>query len=248
MIRASIIAVFLSGIVLAQSSVKLEPFVPDVLPVTIKPNPIPTGMADNPALPAGAVMIRTCLPSLKNLQIPTDVTKAKPDRVISKRIQAIVDADQAARQKPLDDKSILEDQKRREALLPLIPRAVTVNDFANIALVFQHGDCVPLYMLANKIAALAMRLVSVGSKIDSRYEDPFWLYAATLDRALQNSSKAQKFGTQYAGGLDGECYRLYIVDPRTTDAERAKYHVPILEKAIARAKELSEPNCKQPTK
>jgi hypothetical protein len=248
MTRVSIIAVFLLGIVLAQSGPKLEPFVADALPETIKPNPIPEGMTDDPVLPAGAVMIRTCLPSLKNLQIPTDASKAKPDPAISKRIQAIVDADQAARQKPLDDKAVFEDQKRREALLPLIPRAVTAIDFANIALVFQHGDCVPLFMLANKMATLAMKLTPTGQKLDSRYEDPYWLYAATLDRALKTSSKAQKFGTQYTSGGNGECYRLYLVDPRTSDAERAKYHVPSLQKAIARAKELSPPNCKKPTK
>ena len=115
MTRAIIIAVFLLGVVLAQSGVRLEPFVPDALPETIKPNPIPEGMADNPVLPPGAVMIRKCLPSLNNLQIPTDISKAKPDQAISKRIQAIVDADQAARQKPLDSKAVLEDQKRREA-------------------------------------------------------------------------------------------------------------------------------------
>ena len=248
MTRAIIIAVFLLGVVLAQSGVRLEPFVPDALPETIKPNPIPEGMADNPVLPPGAVMIRKCLPSLNNLQIPTDISKAKPDQAISKRIQAIVDADQAARQKPLDSKAVLEDQKRREALMPLIPRAVTANDFANIGLVFQHGDCVPLFMLANKMATLAMKLTPTGQKLDSRYEDPYWLYAATLDRALQNSSKAQKFGTQYVSGWNGECFRLYLVDPRTTDEERAKYHVLPLQKAIARAKELSPPNCKKPTK
>jgi hypothetical protein len=245
MTRASIIAMFLLGIVLAQSNVRLEPFAPDALPETIKPNPIPAGMADNPALPPGASIARSCLPSLKNLQIPTDVSKAKPDQAISKRIQAIVDADQAARQKPLDDKAVLEDQKRREALMPLIPRAVTANDFANIGLVFQHGDCVPSFMLANKMAAIAIRLTK---KLDSRSIDPYLLYADSLDRALQNSSKAQKFGTQYASGWNGECYRLYLVDPRTTDAERAKYHVLPLQKAIAMAKELSPPNCKKPTK
>jgi hypothetical protein len=111
--------------------------------------------------------------------------------------------------------------------------------------VFQHGDCVPLFMLANKMAALAMQLTPNSKTFGSRYEDPSWLYAATLDRALQNGSKAQKFGTQYAGGLNGECFRLYLVDPRTTDPERAKYHVPTLQKAIVRAKELSPSNCKK---
>jgi len=71
-----------------------------------------------------------------------------------------------------------------------------------------------------------------------------WLYAATLDRALMNSGQAQKYGTQYISGSNGQCSRLYVVDPRTTDAERKSYNVPTLEEAIARAKMFATPSCK----
>lgn len=39
--------------------------------------------------------------------------------------------------------------------------------------------------------------------------------------------------------MRSNCYALYMVDPRTTDAERAAMKVPTLEKALEQAKTLS---------
>jgi hypothetical protein len=231
-----------SLVAFAQSKAKLELFVPAPLPQTIKPNPVPKTMIENQKLLPGESIDRSCKPSLKGLLVPTDVSGLKPDPIVSKQIQTIVDADQAMRQNNgAFDNS--QDQKRREQLLPLIPRAVTVRDFSNISLVFQHGDCVPLFMLANRMASMAIALLPAGKTFESRYGNPRWLYAATLDRALMNSDLAQKFGTQYLTP-SGSCTKLYVVDPRTTDAERAKYGVPSLKQAIAQAKKFDSPGCK----
>ena len=224
------------GATLAQSGVVLEVFMPAALPQTIKPNPVPKMMSD---FPSNVSIGGSCSPSVKNLRVPSDVSKAVPDAKVSNQIQRIVDADQAARQGALAANSETEDLKRRTALIPLIPRAVTSQDFANIALVFQHGGCVPQFMLANRMALMSMN-TDRGAKQSSRYIDPKSLYAATLDRALMYSGRAQKFGTQYFGG----CSRLYVVDPRTTDAERKSYNVPTLKEAIALAKKLVTPGCK----
>ena len=94
-------------------------------------------------------------------------------------------------------------------------------------------------MLANRMALMSMN-TSQSGKQSSRDIDPKPMYATTLDRALMYSGRAQKFGTQYFG----KCSRLYVVDPRTTDAERKSYNVPSLEEAIARAKTFAAPSCK----
>jgi hypothetical protein len=232
-----------SLIALAQSKAKLEPFVPAPLPQTIKPNPVPKSMTENQKLPPGASFVRNCLPSIKGLLVPVDVSNVKPDPVVSKQILTIVNADQAARVGIMSANVNLEDQKRREKLLPLIPKAVTAEDFSHISLVFQHSDCVPLFMLANRMASMAIELIPAGTTFESKYGNPRWLYAATLDRALMNSDLAQKFGTQYLTP-NGSCTKLYVVDPRTTDAERAKYGVPSLKQAIAQAKTFDHPGCK----
>jgi hypothetical protein len=230
------------SLALAQSGTTLEVFKPAALPETITPNPVPKTMS---VLAPGAVMSSGCLPSLKNLRVPTDTSNAKPDAVVSKKIQVIVDADQAARTgETISDKVVLEDRKRREALMPLIPLSVTSQDFSNIALVFQHGGCVSHFMLANRMALMGIQTAEARAANGSKYVNPKWLYAATLDRALMNSGRAQKFGTQYFGGFHGECTRLYVVDPRTTDAERAQYDVPPLNKAIENARAMATPGCK----
>jgi hypothetical protein len=223
---------------IAQSTAKLELFKTAPLPMTVMPDPIPTGMVgpgDYPRMRENGA----CSPSIDGLQVPVEVTGVQADSVISKKIQDIVDADQAARQ--IEDFSKVdwarlekEDFERRRALLVLIPKAVSATDFANIALVFQHGDCIPQYMLANHFASLG----ASGSDLAR------WLVAATLDRALMFVGRAQKYGTQYAPVDTTQCFALYVVDPSTTDEERIKFRVPILTQAIAQAKMFNAANCK----
>jgi hypothetical protein len=226
------------GFALAQTTAKIEVFKAVPLPETIMPDPIPVGMVgpgDYPRMRENGA----CSPSIDGLQVPVDVTGVQADSVISKQIQDIVDADQAARN--VEDFSKVDwaqisrdDTERRRALLVLIPKAISANDFANIALVFQHGDCIPQYMLANHFA----RLGAAGSKLAR------WLVAATLDRALMSNGRAQKYGTQYTSIGSTECFALYVVDPRTTDEERVTLGVPGLSEAIAQAKEFNAPSCK----
>jgi hypothetical protein len=233
---------FILSVVIAQSRMKLETYKPAPLPETIKPNPIPKTMTD---IPPGLSLSGSCLPSMKGLLIPSDVKGMKPSLAISKQIQAIAEADQEIREKGiLNEKTNLEDQQRRIKLLPLIPKAVTAQDFANIALVFQHGNCPSLFMLANKMANIAIDL-ALNGKTSFKYGSIRLLYAETLDRALEYSTppRAQKYGTQNFA-LGNDCIRLYVVDPRTTDEERAEYDVAPLKKLIAENKASEKPGCK----
>lgn len=243
LIRLIIFMFVIVSVVIAQSKTKLEIYKPAPLPETIKPNPVPKTMTD---IPPGLSLSSSgsCLPSVKGLHIPSDTKGMKPNLAVSKQIQAIADADQATREKGiLNKKTNLEDQQRRIKLLALIPKAVTVQDFANIALVFQHGDCTSLFMLANKMARMAINLAPTGTT-KFKYGSIRWLYAATLDRALEYAtpSRAQKFGTQNFA-LGNDCIRMYVVDPRTTDEERAEFDVAPLEKLIADNKARQTPGC-----
>lgn len=224
---------------IAQSTAKLELFKAAPLPMTVMLDPIPTGMVGPGQYPRMRENTSACLPSIDGLQVSVDVSGVQADIAVSKKIQDIVDADQAARQ--IEDFSKVDwaqvsrdDTERRRALLALIPKAVSATDFANIALVFQHGDCIPHYMLANHFA----RLGTSGSELAR------WLVAATLDRALMGIGRAQKYGTQYTSIGSTECFALYVVDPSTTDEERLKFRVPILTEAIAQAKMFNTANCK----
>lgn len=224
------------GFSFAQNTTALIPFKPIELPQTIKPNPIPVGMTD---LPSNYLVMSEkgtdCLPVVDNLQVPTGVG-GTPDSTVTAQIQKIKDADQAARQNLTANsdwqKISREDAERRTQLLELIPKASTADGFANIALVFQHGNCVQHYLLAHYFAGLGMKTNPMAR----------WLVAATLDRALMSIGRAQKYGTQYVPKNE-KCIALYLVDPRTTDAERMQLGVPILEAAINQAKNFSAPDC-----
>jgi hypothetical protein len=226
-----------TGFSMAQNALNTSVFKPIELPQTIKPNPIPKGMVDSPpwALPM-PIQGGNCDPSVDNLQVPTGVSPKPIDPTTSAKIAEIVKADQEARENADEntdwDKLSKEDAQRRTQLLELITKSSTASDYASIALVFQHGDCVPHYLLAHHFALLAMKNDSLAQ----------WLVAATLDRALMSVNRAQKYGTQYTASSD-RCFGLYVVDPRTTDQERTALGVPILEMAIARAKEFSAPDC-----
>ncbi|WP_432932513.1 hypothetical protein ACQPZZ_15005 [Microbispora sp. CA-135349] len=50
-------------------------------------------------------------------------------------------------------------------------------------------------------------------------------------------SRRRRSGTQYAG--TGGRWRLYRVDPATTDEERAEWDVPPLADALRRAEEMN---------
>ncbi len=151
-------------------------------------------------------------------QLNTLTLNQENDLAISLRMAELFSADQAARQLPVSDPHQLnaDDTARRVEVLGYILNGQihTARDLVYAAFIFQHGDCSEHYHFANRLAQIAM---------DSGYTDARWIYAATLDRYLMSLGQPQKFGTQYTK-VDGE-FKLYPVDPTTTDAERARYNV-----------------------
>ena len=62
--------------------------------------------------------------------------------------------------------------------------------------------------------------------------------AAAYDKWLMYQGKPQKYGLQIVP--DGQCLRLWDVDPSTTDDERAKWSVPSLQELHKNASAASE--------
>src|SRR3954452_1437676 len=75
-------------------------------------------------------------------------------------------------------------------------------------------------------------------ELDPDYPGVRWLAAAAKDRYLMWSGKPQLYGTQFKKDKDGPWY-LWQVDPTVTDEERAKWDVPPLARAKARAVALN---------
>lgn len=97
-------------------------------------------------------------------------------------------------------------------------------DYHHAALIFQHGNTTADYKKANELAKKGIELGDERSK---------WLYAATLDRWLLSSGKAQKYGTQFEKEKNGDWEVAKPIDRSITDEERAKCNVPPLAEAVS---------------
>jgi hypothetical protein len=70
------------------------------------------------------------------------------------------------------------------------------------------------------------------------YKDSLWLAAAALDRWLMYQGKPQKYGANF--DPDGKRWRLWDVDPTTTDAGHAANHVPSLQEQLKQAERYTQ--------
>src|ERR671932_1680617 len=136
------------------------------------------------------------------------------------------------------------DWRRRRRLRQLIASGAlrTGEDCYHAAMLLQHSPHLADYWRAH---LLAQRAVQLG------YPPARWLVAAALDRWLMRQGGPQKYGTQYvpAGAPRwvwwvwwGRRYRLWDVDPATTDEERAAWGVPPLEVARTQAQAITRPS------
>ncbi len=163
-----------------------------------------------------------CLPdvSQQDFELLDEIVVIDRDEMtISLRMASLFLADQGARQFQgwINPQKIDEgDTHRRYKVLDYIrtDRIHTGRNLVYAAFIFQHGDCTDHYEFANQLAKTAL---------DYGYQDARWIFAASLDRCLMSQGEAQKYGTQYTW-IDGE-FKLYPVDPNTTDEERALYSV-----------------------
>lgn len=117
---------------------------------------------------------------------------------------------------------------RREGIL-------SSDDLYHAAWLYNHGETPEDARLAHELASVASRRGHPKAR---------WLAAAAYDRWCMYEGRPQKFGTQFVP--DGERYRLWDVEPTTTDAERAEWDVPNLSAQLARADEMTRTESQPP--
>jgi hypothetical protein len=117
----------------------------------------------------------------------------------------------------------------REALEELrSAEAASAEDLFHAAWLFNHGDAPDE---AKQAHAWALEAASRG------FGPARWLTAAAYDRWMMYEGRPQKYGTQFVP--DGTRYRLWDVDPETTDEDRAEWGVPPLREQRERAERMS---------
>ena len=109
--------------------------------------------------------------------------------------------------------------------------AKAADDYFHAASVLQSSDQAEGQKNAHEWALEASRL-------DPAHPRARWLAAFSEDRYLVSTGKPQKYGTQYTK-KDG-VWVLHDVDPSITDQERAKWDIPPLADAQARAKKMNQ--------
>ena len=124
------------------------------------------------------------------------------------------------------------DRARREAVLELLADGWPeyADDLYAAAWILNHGDAWDEAAHGHRLAQRAAELGHPKAR---------WLAAAAWDRAMMYSGRPQKYGTNIVP--DGVGYRLWDVDPATTDAERLANDVPPLAEMQARAAAITDP-------
>lgn len=152
-------------------------------------------------------------------------------------LRAMYEADQAERQPhpaygtPAYWQLRARDAERRARVQGLLAENASLDagDLYHAALILQHGEDLEEIWQAHTLAARAAELDYIPAR---------WLAAAALDRWLMYQGRWQRYGTQFVP--DGTGYRLWDVEPTTTDADRAAWDVPSLAEQRAHAHEMSQ--------
>ena len=124
------------------------------------------------------------------------------------------------------------DQDRRSLVRGIIDRNElhTGTDYANAALVFQHGATPDDYLLAHALAVVG---ASKGNRL------ALWLAAATLDRYLLSIKQPQIYGTQFTRKPPGPFYPQEMNNAVLTDEIRKQTGVPITSEQEQQLKQLN---------
>lgn len=125
------------------------------------------------------------------------------------------------------------DRERLARALEIVEagEAEASDDWYHAAMIMQHGDVLEDYQRAHEWAVRA-------AEADKPHPKARWLAAAAKDRWLLKQDLPQMYGTQFV--REGDRWVLYEVDPEVTDEERARWDVPPLAEAKARAERMNE--------
>ncbi|HZJ23898.1 MAG TPA: hypothetical protein VFD54_11350 [Anaerolineales bacterium] len=124
----------------------------------------------------------------------------------------------------------IRDLERRERVMELVTanKLHTSEDYYHAAHIMNHGDTADD---ARNAHMLALQSTELG------HRPARWLAAASYDRWQMYQGKPQKYGTNYV--YDGIRDRLWDVDPKTADEERAEWDVPPLAEQLRKAQEAN---------
>lgn len=145
---------------------------------------------------------------------------------MNKLLKQIYDEDVFDANNNLPDKVLIEKNQKRilqvQKILNEI-QSIDAHDCHHAALIFQHGLSSDSYEKAHELAIKAVELGDNSAR---------WLAAASLDRFLLSSGKAQKYGTQFILNNKKEWELALPIDPSITDEERKEWNVPPIKDAL----------------
>jgi len=95
----------------------------------------------------------------------------------------------------------------------------TGRDFYCATMIFHHSG---------KLSDTKIALRLIKKSMEKNYKPAKWLFAAVTDRILTQQGLKQKFGTQFQKNIKTGRWKLFPINPKTTDAERVKLNVPTL--------------------
>ena len=164
-------------------------------------------------------------------------SKPKPEIPISnnEELKEMYEADQGDRKsRPIDWSVVsIRDEQRRNRVYELLDANLvrTSDDFANAAMIFQHGSDTIASSMAVKLMRKAVELDTSRDK---------WLLAAAIDRDLMRRGEPQIYGTQYVKNGPGEPWKLYEIDTtQVTDSERKRHGVKTLKELRERVNQMN---------
>jgi len=108
----------------------------------------------------------------------------------------------------------------------------TSEDYANAAMVFQHGS-------DTMASGMAVRMMRKAIDLDSSRNK--WLLAAAIDRDLMRREEPQIYGTQYIRpSMDAPWQRYKIDSTQVSDAERKEYGVESLAQQREKERQMNK--------
>jgi hypothetical protein len=124
------------------------------------------------------------------------------------------------------DESFIASQGRRSRVEIMLKRGQvrTAEDYFHAAAIFHHGERLEHWAQAHLLARTAAEM---------GYRPGRYQAAAAYDRWLMRQGLPQKYGTNSVE--DGDYWRIWDVDPHTTDSERAQWDVPPMDGLVNRA-------------
>ena len=153
----------------------------------------------------------------------------------NEELSELYKADQADRNGNIDWSVVSErDNQRQERVIEMLKLEMvhTSDDYANAAMIFQHGG--------DTIASgMAVKLMRKAVELDPDRRK--WLLAAAIDRDLMRRGEPQIYGTQYRRMGAGTPWVIYTLDTtKITDEERKEFGVETLAEQKERLKMMNK--------